>query len=366
MKNFSIILFASSCVIVSALASSAQTVAVGNCRPHLVSYSTISEAVAAVPAGSSVLVCPGTYPEQVAITQPLTLKGLTDGIGERAVIVVPSGGLVPNGNGNDVQVLVQVTDSFEEFGPVNISNLVVDGAGSGIDCSAPGELIGIEYLDASGTLDNVEVRNQNPGGCGYGISLPCIYGSEVNIRNSSIHDFDNTGIDGGCAASELTLNITSTQILSSSPTVQAGVNYSNSATGLAEHNIITVGGQYGLSIESYYCCMTIKDNTIIGSNVGMYLGGSLGFSPSTVTGNSLFNNGIGIWAYVAAQNYIVKGNTIVQSSVAGIDVDCSSGNVTENNTIVSAPVGIANVDSGDVIKRNAIYNVTASTTPCTD
>jgi len=74
--------------------SSAQTtVAVGNCRPPLVSYSTISEAVAAVTPNSTVLVCPGTYPEQVTITQALKLKGLKDEAGY-PVITVPSGGLV--------------------------------------------------------------------------------------------------------------------------------------------------------------------------------------------------------------------------------------------------------------------------------
>jgi pectin methylesterase-like acyl-CoA thioesterase len=93
-------------VILAAQSSSAQTiVAVGNCRPHLVSYSTISEAVASVTPNSTVLVCPGTYPEQVTITQPLILKGLTSVIGTRMVLVQG--------------ISVQGT------GPVDISNVVV-------------------------------------------------------------------------------------------------------------------------------------------------------------------------------------------------------------------------------------------------
>ena len=40
---------------------------VGSC--HVGAYPTISAAVAAVPAGSIVSVCPGTYPEQVQITK---------------------------------------------------------------------------------------------------------------------------------------------------------------------------------------------------------------------------------------------------------------------------------------------------------
>jgi hypothetical protein len=56
--------------------------------------------------------------------------------------------------GNTVfyQVLVQNT-----AGPVNITNLGVDGTGA----SAPGGfLAGIFYDDASGTLSNVTARNQ--------------------------------------------------------------------------------------------------------------------------------------------------------------------------------------------------------------
>ena len=40
---------------------------VGSC--HVGAYPRISAAVAAVPAGSIVSVCPGTYPEQVQITK---------------------------------------------------------------------------------------------------------------------------------------------------------------------------------------------------------------------------------------------------------------------------------------------------------
>jgi len=44
----------------------AKTLYVGTC--HTPSYSTISAAVAAAPAGTIINVCPGTYAEQVFIT----------------------------------------------------------------------------------------------------------------------------------------------------------------------------------------------------------------------------------------------------------------------------------------------------------
>jgi pectin methylesterase-like acyl-CoA thioesterase len=57
----------------------AKTVVVGNCRPFLQSYLTVTQAIESVPADSTILVCPGDYPEQIVIRQPLTLKGVKDG-----------------------------------------------------------------------------------------------------------------------------------------------------------------------------------------------------------------------------------------------------------------------------------------------
>src|SRR5271157_1432615 len=72
--------------------------AVGNCQPHLTSYATISQAVSSVPSGSTIEVCPGNYPEQVLITQPLTLQGVSSAGSDAAAVTVPSGGLVLNVN----------------------------------------------------------------------------------------------------------------------------------------------------------------------------------------------------------------------------------------------------------------------------
>jgi len=41
-------------------------------------------AVIGVPAGSRIQICPRVYPEQVTITQPLTLEGIGSGNANRA------------------------------------------------------------------------------------------------------------------------------------------------------------------------------------------------------------------------------------------------------------------------------------------
>jgi hypothetical protein len=361
VKPFAAILFAGICLIFAAPSSYAE-VAVGNCRPHLVSYSTISEAVAAVPANSTVLVCPGIYPEQVIITRPLTLKGLNQGPASKVVITVPAGGVLPS-SGEAEQLSVQGTDS-PAFGPVNISNLVVDGAGSGIDCST-GSLVGIDYQYSSGTLDNVEVRNQNPGGCGSGIMIigsPFVETNTVTIRNSSIHEFDDTGvlaISGGGTGFQV--NLISSLVESANNSVQAGVDY-EFTYGTVARNTISAAGQFGMLLENFFGSMTISDNTIIGSNVGIFSGSGEG--ANAITHNNLSNNSTGILVSGLQGSPVVKSNTIVDSSTAAIDVDCSQKTTAEKNIIFGSPIGIANVSSGDTVGRNALYSVAVATTPC--
>jgi pectin methylesterase-like acyl-CoA thioesterase len=72
---------------------------VGGCKTgsSWVNFTTISAAVIGVPAGATIQVCPGVYPEQVTITQPLTLLGIRSGNANRAVITIaPNGNLAPN------------------------------------------------------------------------------------------------------------------------------------------------------------------------------------------------------------------------------------------------------------------------------
>jgi len=51
----------------SALQLSASVVAVGTCVANVVQFTSIQEAVGAVPSGSTIKICPANYPEQVVI-----------------------------------------------------------------------------------------------------------------------------------------------------------------------------------------------------------------------------------------------------------------------------------------------------------
>src|ERR1700674_4864998 len=145
----------------------ALTYEVGGCKrgSGYVNFTTISAAVVGVPAGATIQVCPGVYPEQVTITQPLTLKGIASGNSNRAVITInPNGNLAPNvtsviGEYLYAQVLVQ---NVNPPGPVNIIGITVDGTnGPQQGCTDASGFAGIFYASGTaGTVNEVTARNQ--------------------------------------------------------------------------------------------------------------------------------------------------------------------------------------------------------------
>src|ERR1700691_4375735 len=134
------------------LASGANiTHVVGNCKgfPGL---PTISAALTTTPPPTVVEVCPGTYPEQIQITTPVTLEGITANNSTQAIITVPPGGLVVNttdGFGDSLAVQIWVDNVSAK---VDLTNLIVDGTGNGI--SGSNGAVGVLYQNSSGTMNH--------------------------------------------------------------------------------------------------------------------------------------------------------------------------------------------------------------------
>src|SRR5215831_13495701 len=129
---------------------SASTVVVGNCKT-LVQFQHIQDAINAVPAGSTIDICPNTYNEQLSINKSVTLTGVPNGNLDAIVILPPSGGLTPNAtslsSGKPIAAHIVV------IGPVtvNMNNIIVDSIGNSLSgCGAP-TLVGILYQNANGT-----------------------------------------------------------------------------------------------------------------------------------------------------------------------------------------------------------------------
>jgi parallel beta-helix repeat protein len=337
----------------------ASTVVVGpsTCKPGYPHYSTIQAAVSSVPFSSTVMVCPGSYPEQVIVSQPLKLEGVTDGTGNAAVITVPGAGLVQNGTSNSfgpvaVQLLVQNTVG------VTINNLTVDGSGG--NCPATSNRnVGIGVFDvgapndgtAAAMIENVVVRNERV--CfGDGILADTSY---ITITGSEIHDINQTAIDAYSAKYSITKN-----------SIQRANNYGivllNNATG-----------------------SVVSGNNVSDGSTGIL---SQGPNSATITNNSVLNDlFVGVWVFFAnhqivTQNVvsnsfwplIVEGgssNTVQNNKLsdAGFDgiLDESSfgGNNITKNTVNEGQFGIFadNTTSGDTLVPNAFYNVVTTIDP---
>jgi len=131
---------------------------------------------------------------------------------------------------------------------------------------------GNPILRASGTIENVQVRNQNPGGCGSGIFLggADFGGATLNVLNSSIDNFDSTGVVADAENAGGALNLTSNSIASTSASVQAGVSLFGTTSIIAQ-NTIAVSAGFGREFED--SPTTAKDNTIVGAATGIVVGG---------------------------------------------------------------------------------------------
>ena len=301
-----------------AWATTPNTVVVGTCRPKMPNYATISAAVA---LGGTVMVCPGSYAEQIVISTPLTLEGISNGNADLAVITVPSGGLstsFTNIFGGAIVAQVLVTT-----GPVNISNITVDGTGNGVSGQ---DLAGVAYESgSSGTVNEVTVRNEIEGGSGNGIWAENgnTTNDSVTIENSSVHDFDETGI--------VLLNN------QSPPTLTVTIK-GNEVTGSVGAGGIFVNGAAG----------GVSGNEVGVRNEGIAVGST---SPVSITGNTVTGAAVGI---EANDGNIVKANVVLNSTTEAIFLGIAGGSTVQSNLIGNSAIGIEFNCVSETVSGNTI------------
>jgi hypothetical protein len=311
--------------------------AVGSCKPRLTSFATISAAVSTVPAGSTILVCPGVYAEQVTITQPLTLRGISSGNQDQAIIAVPGTNFASNvtslfTEAVAAQVLVQTT------GWVNISNLTVDGAGGDLGCAA--WLAGIFFASgSSGEVSQVNAANQVDGGCGVGIWAENGNGGNqfVRVEDSSIHDMDGEGILAAGVSSP-GLNVSLRDNVVAPAAGLGGILLANVSGNIAGNDVSNA--MFGI--------VNVGPGASISSNrVSLTSAGVVLESGGNAISNRISGSTLGVWFF--ADGGKAQGNHITSSSAAGngigIEFDCHAG-FASHNTINDAAVGLDQVPAG--------------------
>jgi len=336
------------------------SVAVGpsTCQSSLIHFSTIQAAVNAVPFGSTVLVCPGTYPEQVVIAQPLTLKGITDGISNASVIAVPAGGLTLNAFTNifgniTAQVLVENTVG------VTISGITIDGTGS---TCVPGaaRTVGLEYFNIGssndgylgGKIQNVVVRNI--GGCGgEGIISDTSY---LTISNNELHNLSRTPIYAYGGKNMITgnnvQNCLNGFVIANANTLT--IASGNTISDLASYDFFTTTGMWVNGGSA-----TVKQNVLASSsspytNAGVYL-------PGTVSGTSITANKVNGVTYgvqmSGAAGTTVQGNSFNGDYLGVFDEFSNGGNIVTKNTANEGSFGIFTFSpANDVLTPNSFFN----------
>jgi len=345
----------------------AATVSVGNCRPALQTFSTISQAVSSVPSGSTVLVCPGVYREQVTISQPLTLTGVQDHNAANPTIAVKSGGLSQSVNSqiNGIPIFFQILVKDTESGEVNISNIAVNGTNSKVpDGDA---LAGIYYQNSSGEISKVAVYRHYANRAGYGIMLDNVTTSpkKITVANSSVHGFDSEGIRTNVQQPSLTVDIRSNSVISSdalNSTPSAGGIDVDAVGTISGNRIVshpeTAGISAGVGI-AFASNAVVSNNTIVGFSIGIW---PIGNSNTINSNMVLLTSGAIV---LSGQNNIVQYNSILDviHGGAAISFNCTgTSNTVTHNIINGANLGIID-HPGNVVAPNSYSSVNAMLSP---
>jgi hypothetical protein len=345
-------------------------------RPYSALYTKIQDAINVAPSGSKILVCPGTYAEQITIRTSLTLSGVTNTAGNTGAVVItaPQTGLLisyaSSHCGFPCQVDAQV---FVQAPNVTLIDIIVDGTGALSGCSSP-DLAGVDFDNgSSGTLWRVALRNQNipDGNGGYcpgsgggfdqggaaGAAIVSEHASSVAVYGSSVRGFSRYGLVANYAN-----QVTNSVVVRD--TTFVGVGGQNcSADVLAFANSLEVSGSTlancnrGVLVFPSAGQVTVTGNTIVNpvqDGVNIVGCSTLNISNNTIVGNGTGSRGIWL-ACPGNSNY----NEI---SGVHIAIEPAGGNTVIGNEINDADIGIDHAP-GNNVSGNTFLNVTTLTTP---
>jgi hypothetical protein len=334
--------------------SATVTYYVGTCKSG--AFKTIQSALNASPAPNVVNVCPGQYAEQLLITKPVTIEGITGSGGNRAQIVLPddnTANATLNDGGGPIAAAAQILVTNVSGGAVNLTNLMVNGEGFGITDTL---FIGIVYQNSSGTINEVITAFQNGEGATNvpGMGMWIQGGSSkptVTVENSSIHDFNADGIfvTGTTTATDLTVTIKNNAVLTTSAT-SYDIAAEQGSDATVSGNVVN-GGLLGILIDA--SAGAVSGNTVIGSNEGIVLA----TDGASIESNKIFDSiGDGIVVGSDLETSVVEDNVIrtvnqpgsLDVTGTGIELNCSNATSTlvHSNTITDALYGYGNAPAG--------------------
>jgi nitrous oxidase accessory protein NosD len=311
-------------------------------------YTTIGAAVTAAEPRSDIVVCPGTYKEDVTVTKPLSIEGIhatVDATGYDNGFTLPAPAAGTRIEGFTVENAVGEGILLVTTSKVSIVDNTIENNDKGVR--------------QAHTYEECEVTPQNPfPDCGealhlMGTSNSHIVGNTVRDNAGGVLMTDETGpTDGNVVAHN--------QVLDN--TADCGIT-------LAGHNPAAApGGTPNPSAAGVYNNL-IEDNASVGNGVagegaGVLLaadiptGGGAVYD-NTVRGNFLEGNGL---AGVTLHNHVpdqdLNGNRIVGNRIATNNLDGDKDFPVPDPSTTGVFVGTAGATLTITIKHNVIYSNT--------
>jgi len=381
MKRLASAAFFTFVIFAVALPAFSETLVVGTCQPARHPYATIQAAVDAARPRATILVCPGTYAEQVVITTPLTLKGISAPPLPNPTIVGPAAGVA---GGPVIGVATHGT-----LGPVNIQGLVIN------DPNCMGEsnnISAIQYVSTSGAVTGTVIQGFGDPECGgYGILVENDDAWPVNVElaNNIIREFQPYGtafeLTSGPSSSRLNVQIHDNLLYDIPTALESSTNgngvwmYGNSIgtfdigtfpvvvndAAMIDHNEISLSAtsteNAAIAIEANGNGAVITGNTITTS--GSYAtgidvtGDHVRVWSNKITGNAMgATHGIGVGIFTGSASSDIRWNTI-DGFLGGIDMGCQAATVV-SNTILDSTTGIVGVPQAAPPMNNNFLNDT--------
>jgi hypothetical protein len=330
-------------------------------------YNNIQPAVNAAPADSLIIVCPGTYTEQVTVSKTLALKG--SGLSTTKVLL-PSTLLVPDGFGQ-----INVVTINGGGITVSISGFTISGPGPGL-CNSINYGIFVSGGATAQISHNsiVHIRDtpfggcQNGGGIRVGSNFLATTGTATIVSNS-ISDYQKGGIVvDGVGSSATVYGNTVTGVGPTPAIAQNGIQVSRGAKATVSHNTVSKNEcnnpTCGPDFETQYSSAGILlFNNVVGplaatvSNNNVFAN-DIGVLPDQVTGTSLSQNTItdnrfSNLALFTSNNNVIEENTISVSSATAKGAPCGATSFCFSH---SYTLGIDILDSsnGNTVSRNTV------------
>ena len=341
--------FKSLVLVILCVTAIARTNAVAS-QTHLVStnqricptaqYTSIQAAIDASLPGDVINVCPGVYDEQIVISKPVTVKGVT--VNSLGIALLQPTVLTSTGGGSDIAVVsVLNTDG------VHLLNIGVDASKNNVSDCAP-TLSAVHFLNSSGEIRNDAITGAkltSPGACttlsgnGYGVLLESTGAGSywVLVQGNSIHDYSKEGVRA--IGNGITATVTGNVITGLGPAggyfFQFGVFIRDGAVGLIKGNQIAEGDCGTLNLND---CFNARSEGVVLRAVG---------DGSVVDHNVISRAQSGIFINNANKVRITNNLIGEISALDGIDAQGMSNSLLRNNSIVGV-TPLANQNCGIV------------------